>query len=177
MYAERLAVVSPAQAKRRGVRRMGRRDKRTLPKPVRLGRREDALLDRDFFVDLFLNFLWRLDEFLRNGYRRGRVGTSNDRDVDAFIAQSERIVAGRSVQIHAGERGERISIGPELNPFAEPVARTGERLRFEEYRSPVKNGPRIPSYQRVPKRSRCPMLRVLRFILWRPYRAADLSHD
>src|ERR1700686_3201760 len=73
MYAECPSVVSPPQAKRRGIRRVGRRDKWASPKSVRSGRLENTLLDRDFFVDLLLNFLWWLDEFLRNGYRRGRV--------------------------------------------------------------------------------------------------------
>src|SRR5580693_2924443 len=111
MYAECPAVVCPPHAKGRGIRRIGRRDKRTLPKPVRSRRLEYALLDRNFFIDLFLNFLWWLDEFLRNSYRRKRVRASNYRDVDSFIAQAEGIVAGRSVQVHAGKGGERGTIG------------------------------------------------------------------
>jgi hypothetical protein len=148
-----------------------------LAKVGSVGRLENALLDRDFFVDLLLNFLWWLDEFLRNGYRRGSVGASNDRDVDSFIAQGEGIVAGRSVQIHPGKSGEHVTIGPEFDLFAEPASRAGKRRRLKEYRGPVKNGPRIPSHQRVLRRCRCPMLPVLCLILWRPCGVAKLSED
>src|SRR5712672_2941100 len=117
MHTESAPVVSPPQAKGRGIGRIGRRDKWALPKSVRSGRLENALLDCDFFVDLLLNFLGWRDEFLRNGYRRGRVEASNDCDVDSFIAHPERIVAGRSVQIHASEGGERVTIGPKFNLF------------------------------------------------------------
>ena len=41
---------------------------------------------RDFFIDLRLNFLWWLDELLRNGNRRRRVDAVNHRDLDRFIA-------------------------------------------------------------------------------------------
>src|ERR1700682_5141107 len=101
---------------------MSRRDKWASPKSVRWGRLENVLLDRNFLVDLRLNFLWRLDEFLRNGYRRGRVGASNHRDVDSLMAQRKRIVAGRPVQIHAGKSGKRVALGPEFDLLAEPVS-------------------------------------------------------
>ena len=155
MNAECPAVVSAPQAKGRGVRRIGRRDKRPLPKPVRSRRLENALLDRNFFVDLPLNFLWWLYEFLRNGNRRGRVGASDDRDVDSFIAQGKGVVAGRSVQIHRRQGPRtRVTIGPEVDLFAEPGSWAGKRPRFKEYRSPVKNGPRIPSHPCVLMRCR-----------------------
>ncbi len=177
MYAECPSVVSPPQAKGRGIRCIGRRDKWTLPESVRSGRLENALLDREFFVDLLLNFLWWLDEFLRNGYRRGSVGASNDRDVDSFIAQGEGIVAGRSVQIHPGKSGERVTIGPEFDLFAEPASRARKRPRLKEYRGPVKNRPRTPSHQRVLRRCRRRTPLTPRFILWRPCGVANLGDD
>src|SRR5580698_2680408 len=167
MYAECSAVVCPPHAKGRGIRSIGRRDKRTLPQPVRSRRLEYALLDRNFFIDLFLNFLWWLDEFLRNSYRRKRVRASNYRDVDSFIAQAEGIVAGRSVQVHAGKGGERGTIGPEFDRFAKPASRAGKRHRPKEHRGTVKNRPRVPSQQRVRRGCRHPMLLVLRGILRR----------